>query len=88
MITIEVYGPGCQRCRATTAAVNKALQTLNVEATVQHITDPREMAKRGVMFTPTVKINGDLKCSGRVLSMAEVMVWITAALTDADRAVS
>ncbi len=79
MITIEVYGPGCQRCQATKAAVHQALRTLGLEATVSDVSDPKEMATQRVMFTPAVKVNGVLKCSGRVPNVAEVTSWIATA---------
>ncbi len=82
MITIEVFGPGCQRCHATLAAVQQAVQGLGVEATVIQIDDPKEMARHRVMFTPAVRINGEIKCTGRVPNAAEVTNWLaTAAAT-------
>jgi small redox-active disulfide protein 2 len=80
VITIEVFGPGCQKCQATARAVEQALATLGVEATVTHIKDPKEMAQQKVLFTPAVRINGDLKCTGRVPTMAEVTTWLTTAM--------
>lgn len=76
MITIEVFGPGCQRCQATKQAVRQALAALGVEATVTEVSDPREMARNRVLFTPAVRVNGELKCTGRVPSVAELTVWL------------
>lgn len=82
MITIEVFGPGCQRCRATIKVVQEALQALGMEASVTEVHDPVEMAKAGVMFTPVLRINGEVKCSGRVPRVGEVTTWLaTAAVT-------
>lgn len=83
MITIEVFGPGCQKCQATEAVVRQALQMLGLEATVTHVRDPKEMAEQRVMFTPAVRVNGDLRCTGRVPQVSEVTTWLaTAAATD------
>ncbi len=79
MITIEVFGPGCQRCQATKQAVDQALKALGVEATVTEVRDPREMAKHRVLFTPAVRINDELKSTGRVPSVAEVTTWLATA---------
>lgn len=76
MITIEVFGPGCQRCQATKQAVRQALAALGVEATVTEVSDPREMARNRVLFTPAVRVNGELKCTGRVPSVAELTTWL------------
>ncbi|MBI4279949.1 MAG: thioredoxin family protein [Armatimonadetes bacterium] len=81
-MTVEVFGPGCPKCRATEQVVRQALQTLALEATVAHINDPKEMARHRIVFTPAVRINGEVKCSGRVPTAAEVTTWLAnAALT-------
>lgn len=79
MITIEVFGPGCHRCHATLVAVRRAVAMLGLTATVTHISDPKEMAKNRVLFTPAVRINGELKCTGRVPQVAEVTTWLATA---------
>lgn len=79
MITIEVFGPGCPRCEATLAAVREALQVLGIEATVTEIHDPKEMARHRVLFTPAIRIDGELKCTGRVPEVREVTAWLSSA---------
>lgn len=86
MITIEVFGPGCQRCQATKRVVHQALQALGMEATVTEVSDPREMAKARVMFTPAVRVNGEVKCSGRVPNVAELTTWLATAAATAEGA--
>jgi small redox-active disulfide protein 2 len=75
---IEILGPGCARCRATEDNVRKALAELHVEADVVHVTDVREFAKRGVMLTPGVLIDGTLRSTGRIPSVEEIMQWLQA----------
>jgi small redox-active disulfide protein 2 len=84
VITIEVFGPGCQKCQATEAAVHQALLTLGIQATVTHVRDPKDMAKAQVMFTPAVRINGEVKCTGRVPQVAEITTWLATAAANAD----
>jgi len=86
MITVEVFGPGCQRCRATMSVVRQALGVLGIEANVTEIHDPIEMAKARVMFTPVVRINGEVKCSGRVPEVREVTSWLATAAATAEGA--
>jgi small redox-active disulfide protein 2 len=73
---IEILGPGCARCRATEENVRKALAELKIEAEVEHITDPVEIARRGVRLTPGVIIDGRVQSSGRVPSVNDVMSWL------------
>lgn len=86
MITIEVFGPGCQRCQATMKVVHQALRALPIEAHVTEVSDPRQMANARVMFTPAVRINGEVKCSGRVPGVGEVTTWLATAAATAEGA--
>ena len=76
MITIEVFGPGCPRCHATKEAIRRALEVAGVEAMLTHISDPREIAKNRVFFTPAVRIDGEMKSTGRVPTADEVTQWL------------
>lgn len=76
---IEILGPGCPRCHATEKNVTVALKELNTEAEIVHIYDPREYAKKGVMFTPAVIIDGTMKVSGKIPTVQQVKNWLTAA---------
>jgi len=76
MITIEVFGPGCHRCHATKEAIRRALEVAGVEAMLTHISDPREMAKNHVFFTPAVRIDGEMKSTGRVPTAEEISKWL------------
>jgi small redox-active disulfide protein 2 len=74
---IEIFGPGCVRCKETEKNVRHALLSLGVEAEVVKVQDVKEFAKRGVMFTPGLAIEGEVKCAGRIPSSAEITTWIT-----------
>jgi len=75
---IEILGPGCPRCRATEDVVRQALGELVLAADISHITDPREFARRQVLLTPGVVIDGEVKSSGRVPNLEEVKAWLAA----------
>ena len=76
MITIEVFGPGCARCHATKEAIRQAMETVGAEATMTHISDPKELAKNRVFFTPAVRIDGEMKSVGRVPKVEEIIEWL------------
>jgi small redox-active disulfide protein 2 len=86
MITIEVFGPGCQRCQATKKIVHQAVRMLGVQANVVEVSDPKEMAAARVMFTPTVRVNGEVKCTGRVPNVAELTTWLATTAARAESA--
>jgi len=76
MINIEVFGPGCARCQATKEAIRQAIEAAGVEATLSHISDPKEIAKSRVFFTPAVRIDGEMKSTGRVPRVEEITDWL------------
>ncbi|VXD25464.1 conserved hypothetical protein [Planktothrix serta PCC 8927] len=71
-IKIEVLGTGCKKCQQLEANTQEALASLNLNADVLHITDPIEIAKRGVMSTPALVVNGKVVSKGKVLTPAEI----------------
>ena len=73
---IEVLGTGCARCNITEEIVKQAGLDAGIEAEVVKIKDIREIAKYGVMVTPAVVIDGELKSVGKIPDLEEVLGWI------------
>lgn len=71
-ISVEVLGTGCKKCQQLEANVRAAIAALNLNAEVLHITDPIEIAKRGVMSTPALMVNGKVVAKGRVITCEEI----------------
>ncbi|MHC4695214.1 MAG: thioredoxin family protein [Planctomycetota bacterium] len=69
---IEVLGPGCPRCIALAANAAEAVTKMGLNAEVAKVTDINEITSRGVMLTPALVIDGEVKASGRVLSPEEI----------------
>ncbi|MCX5781300.1 MAG: thioredoxin family protein [Elusimicrobia bacterium] len=69
---IEIAGPGCIRCKTTEKNVLEAIKELGIAAEVTKVSDIREMAKKGVMMTPAVIIDGVVKVSGKIPSVEEI----------------
>lgn len=76
---IEILGPGCARCRATEENVRQALAETNAAAEVVHVTDVLQFAKRGVLLTPGVVIDGAVRSSGRIPTVEEIKQWLVPA---------
>lgn len=73
---IKVLGPGCPRCDQTEQLVKDALQEAGVAAYVEKVTGTMDIAKYGVLGTPAVVIDGEVKSVGKVPSKQEVKGWI------------
>ena len=73
---IKVLGPGCPKCEATLKAVGEAVAETGVDVQVEKVTDTMEIAKHGVFMTPSVVIDGEVKCVGKVPKKDEIKAWI------------
>jgi small redox-active disulfide protein 2 len=69
---IEVIGPGCPRCISTEKNVKEAVKQLGIQAEIVKVTDVAEFVRRGVMFTPAVIVDGEVKVSGKVPTVEEL----------------
>jgi len=73
---IKVLGPGCPKCETTEKLVKEAVAEAGVDAKVEKVTDIIEIAKHGVFMTPSVVIDGEVKCVGKVPKKEEIKAWI------------
>jgi len=73
---IEIIGSGCPRCHETERRVKNAMAETGVQAELVHLTDPREVARRGLIVTPAVMVDGVIRLAGRVPSVDEVKLWL------------
>lgn len=69
---IEVLGMGCPKCRKTKENIKIALAELGREAELAEVKNLKEIAGYGVMMTPAVVIDGEVKLSGKVPSVEAV----------------
>ena len=77
---ILVLGTGCPKCRALEQAVLRALDEMNANISVGHVTDYAEMAKYGVMSTPALVIDNRVVSAGRALNQTDVLRLLKANL--------
>lgn len=77
---ILVLGANCPKCRALEQAVLRALDEMNANISVGHVTDYAEMAKFGVMSTPALVIDNRVVSAGRALNQTDVLRLLKANL--------
>jgi len=70
---IEILGTGCANCKTLYANTMKALEESGKSAEVVKVEDIPSIMKYGVMSTPALVIDGQVKCSGRLASVVEIM---------------
>ncbi len=73
---VQILGTGCPKCKKVTEIAEKAVAELGVEAEIVKVTDINEIMNFGVMMTPALAVDGDVKVSGKVPSLDDVKKWI------------
>jgi small redox-active disulfide protein 2 len=76
MRRIQVLGTGCAKCKALTANAEAAVKALGVEATVEKVEKIADIMKFGVMMTPALVVDGQVKSAGKVLSAADITKFL------------
>ena len=73
---IKILGPGCPKCEQAKAVVEAALKEAGVVAKVDKVTNLMEIAGYGVMGTPAVVVDGEIKSVGKIPSKNDIKKWI------------
>ena len=73
---IEILGTGCPKCQKLYDVVKDAIARSGVQAEVIKITKINDILKYGVMITPALVVDGQVKAVGKVPSPDEILQWL------------
>jgi small redox-active disulfide protein 2 len=73
---IQILGTGCPKCNRLAENADAAARGLGIEYELEKVTDLNEIMRLGVMMTPGLVVDGDVKSVGKVLSIEEIKVLI------------
>lgn len=76
MKTIQILGTGCPKCKKLAENAEAAARELGIEYELVKVTDINEIIDFGVMMTPALAIDGEVKCSGRLAGPDEIKKWL------------
>jgi len=68
MMKILVLGPGCAKCTKLAENARQAAEELGIEYTLEKVTDLAQMLEFGVMTTPALVVDGEVKLVGKAAS--------------------
>lgn len=71
--SVKILGSGCTKCNQLETATRAALEQLNMDTAIDHITDFTQIAAYGVMTTPALAVDGKVVSYGKVLKVEEVV---------------
>ncbi|QEN03476.1 thioredoxin family protein [Thiospirochaeta perfilievii] len=77
---VQILGSGCKKCNTLTAETIKAAKNLGVDIDLEKVTDYGEISSFGVMSTPALVIDGDVKFSGEVKKAKKIEEYIKLAM--------
>ena len=69
---LQILGTGCPKCKKLAENAETAAKELGVEYELVKVTEISEIMKFGVMMTPALVVDGDVKVAGKVPSVAEL----------------
>ena len=73
---IEILGSGCPKCKQLEANAKKALEEAGKKAEVVKVTEIDKIIGYGVMSTPAIVIDGEVKAYGRIPTAEEIKKWL------------
>ena len=73
---IEILGMGCPSCQALYNNVKKAVENLGLDAEIVKVEDLEKIVNYGIMSTPALAVDGEVKFAGRVLPPEKLKEYI------------
>lgn len=70
---IQILGTGCPKCRTLESNAKEALAETNLDAEIVKVSDINEIMEFGVLMTPALAIDGDVKSSGKILTKNQII---------------
>ena len=73
---IEILGMGCPKCKMLYENAKKAVSETGVQAEVLKVEDMDKITNYGVMMTPALVIDGNVKTTGKIPSAEDIKKWL------------
>lgn len=76
-LEIKILGTGCAKCNSLEKLTRKAIDELGIEADIEKVEDIMKIMEYGIMRTPGLLVNGEIKVSGSLPSESEMKTILT-----------
>ncbi|WP_409227573.1 thioredoxin family protein [Gudongella sp. SC589] len=73
---IKVLGTGCKKCQKTEENAREAVKALGIDATIEKVEDVQGIMSYGVMATPALVIDEQVKVKGKVPTVEEIKAML------------
>jgi small redox-active disulfide protein 2 len=75
-MVIKILGTGCTNCKKLEENARKAVEELGLDASVEKVTEIKDIMKYGVMKTPALVVDEKVKIMGRVATSDEIKKYL------------
>ncbi len=76
---VKVLGTGCRKCKKLYSEAEKAIAASGVKAELEKVERIEKIVQYGILATPGLVIDEEVKSSGRIPSADEIAGWISSA---------
>ncbi len=77
MKDIKVLGPGCPKCSRLEEQTRRAAQELGLDCNIEKVTNMQEIISYGIMMTPALVVDGEVKTYGKVPDIEDLKKMIS-----------
>lgn len=78
MLSIKILGSGCKKCQTLESKVREFITSKGFEAEVEKVTDLNKIMDYGILMTPGLVVNEEVKSVGIIPSESQLHEWINA----------
>ena len=75
-MVVKILGTGCKKCNTLELKVKELIQLNNIDASVEKVSDIQEVIKYGIMMTPGLVVNEQVKSSGVIPKDDQIITWL------------
>ncbi len=76
-MNIKILGSGCKNCQKLEEATKKAVEEMGINAEIEKVEDFKKIMEYGVMQTPALVVDEDVKFSGRVPKVEDIKEYLS-----------
>ncbi len=73
---VQILGSGCTKCKLLEQHAREAVTELGIQAEIEKVMDTDAIMEMGVMMTPALAIDGEVKSMGKVLTKDQVITYL------------
>lgn len=77
MKLVKILGSGCAKCNTLEMRVNEIVTKNQLDCIVEKVTDLSEMIRYGIMMTPALIVDDELKTVGSVPKEKQLLAWLS-----------